>query len=82
MSTQVYDLSKGLNRVAVYDLPPQVAVRNAYAQFGKGDYNTWDYAKYDSLVVENKFSFSCGDYAAWKEGMETSEGRKAVIEQS
>lgn len=80
MSTQVYDLSKGLQRVAVYDLPPREAVRNAYAQFGKGDFETWNYAQYDSLVVENRFSFGCGDFAAWKEGMETAEGRKKEIE--
>ena len=67
-STEVYDLRKpGLKRVISYDLPPKEAVRNAYAQLGKGDYNTWEYAKYNDLVQEHVFSVSCGGFFAFKE---------------
>lgn len=53
---------------AHYDLPPREAVRAAYSQFVKDDWNTWDYVKYDSLVVEGHFTVSCGDYVALKSG--------------
>ena len=65
-STNVYGLGKF---VANYSLTPREAVRNAYAQFEKKDYNTWDYAKYDSLVVEGEFTFSCGSYVAFKDSV-------------
>lgn len=26
-----------------YVLPPNIAVRNAFAQYGRKDFNTWDY---------------------------------------
>lgn len=69
MSTVVRNLATGDKWEAVYDLPPREAVRNAYAQYGRGDYNTWDYAKrYDHLVVEGNFTFACGDFCALKEG--------------
>lgn len=66
-STDVYDLRQSaFQPKANYSLPPREAVRNAYAQFEKGDYNTWDYAKYDHLVEEGLVTVRCGDFSAWK----------------
>lgn len=68
MSTTVRNRMTGDGWQVVYTLPPREAVRSAYAQFGRGDYNTWDYAKYDHLVVDSLFTVSCGTFFAWKEG--------------
>ena len=51
---------------AVYTLPPREAVIAAYAQYGHGDWNTWDYeTQYGHLVVTSCRHVSCGDYCAW-----------------
>lgn len=66
MRTVVHDLRDPYNsRIAVYNLSPREAVRNAYAQFERNDWNTWDYSKYDSLVVETFRTVSCGHQAAF-----------------
>jgi hypothetical protein len=65
-STDVHDLREP-RFLANYSLGPREAVRAAYAQFEKKDWNTWDYAKYDSLVVEGEFTFSCGNFVAFKD---------------
>lgn len=67
VSTNVYKLGVARSLfTANYSLPAREAVRNAYAQFERKDFNTWDYAKYDSLVKEGEHSFTCGDYIAFK----------------
>jgi len=66
--TQVMNLATG--QIAVYDLPPREAVRNAYLQLTRGDYRWWDYDKnYPNLkVIEGQDTVSCGDWAAFKDG--------------
>ncbi len=46
-----------------YTLPPTEAVIAAHAQ-GLGDYNTWDYSKYRSLLVKTARTVACGDWCA------------------
>lgn len=65
--TRVLELPTGI--YLFYTLPPAQAVRCAYAQFGKGDYNTWDYdLRYP--VPEIHYSekgvgiYTMGDYTA------------------
>lgn len=74
MKSEVFNLANAsAEAVAEYDLPPREAVRNAYAQLGLGDYETWNYAaKYDHLVEEGRFTVLCGDYSCWKEGKRPS----------
>ena len=62
--TRVYDLRTG-EIVAIYTCMPEEAVRCAFAQFEKKDFNTWDYEnKYPIQYGAAKASVSCGDYAA------------------
>lgn len=70
-STDVHNLDD-VNWVANFSLPPREAVRNAYAQFAKKDFETWNYAKYDDLVLEGKTTVSCGHFVAWKERKDES----------
>ncbi|HBI37031.1 MAG TPA: hypothetical protein DDY71_05250 [Spirochaetia bacterium] len=51
-----------------YSCTPKEAVIAAYAQ-SKKDWNTWDYEKrYSYLIKEGRFTFSCGDFAVFKDG--------------
>lgn len=54
------------SREFTYSCSPAQAVRNAYAQHTLKDFNTWGYAKYDHLVKEGKFTYSCGDFTCLK----------------
>lgn len=58
MKTIVVNLND-MENVREYDLPPEKAVINAYAQF-RGDYNTWDYGKYEKFLKEGQFCWFCG----------------------
>ncbi len=52
-----------------YTCDPRSAVICAYAQ-SLNDWNTWDYEKkYGNLVLEGKYTFSCGDFCAKKDGV-------------
>jgi hypothetical protein len=62
-ATTVINLSTGDEMV--YCLPAKEAVKNAFWQFERKNYNTWEYPELQ--VVEGKYSYSCGDYAALKE---------------
>ena len=46
---------------------PEQAVIAAYAQ-SRGDYNTWNYAKYNTSVIQSSQSrtVACGDFCAFK----------------
>lgn len=48
-----------------YSLDARQAVIAAYAQ-SLGDYKTWEYKQYDSLVTEGVHTFCCGDWCAMK----------------
>ena len=62
MLCKVMDLRTG-EYVAEYSCSPDDAVRAAFAQFDRKDWNTWTYAdKYP--VTYNKHSVACGDYTA------------------
>jgi len=62
MTVRVMDLRIS-EYVAEYTCTPVEAVRAAFAQFDRRDFNTWTYAdKYP--VTHNKRSVSCGDYTA------------------
>ena len=51
----------------IYDgISPFQAVICAYAQ-GRGDWNTWDYKKYEPCVEFGKHFVFCGDWGAKKE---------------
>jgi hypothetical protein len=54
----------GTNNEYIYTVPPEIAVVNAYYQYGKHDYNTWEY---DYSLVRYSVSARtvyCGDFAA------------------
>lgn len=61
MKTIVHSLIS--KEIRVYDLPPRQAVMAAHAQ-SIGDYNTWDYGKYEKDVITGKISVACGNYGA------------------
>jgi len=52
-----------------YSCDPKMAVIAAYAQ-SLGDFNTWDYDKYNNLVEEGELTFFCGDFSSFKDGRE------------
>lgn len=52
--------------VKLYTQPPRRAVICAYAQ-SRGDFNTWDYDKYESMVEVTRSGFLCGDWATLNE---------------
>ena len=60
--TRVMDLRTG-EYVATYSCSPEDAVRAAFAQLDRKDFNTWDYEK-RYLVVHGRRSVSCGDFCA------------------
>lgn len=46
---------------------PQEAVIAAYAQGEKHDFNTWDYQKrYSWLLEHGEHTVACGDYSAYE----------------
>ena len=57
------------NSQQYYTCSPKEAVVAAYAQ-KLGDFNTWDYKKYNNLIEEGKLVFCCGDFAAFKNSKE------------
>ena len=62
MKTVVYQL--GTNNRYVYIVPPAKAVVNAYYQYAKNNFNTWEY---DYSLVRYSFTKKtvyCGDFAA------------------
>lgn len=61
--TNVLDLSTG-NWLS-FSCSPREAVIAAYAQ-SKGDFNTWDYTKYNSQVVESQLFVYCNQFGAAK----------------
>lgn len=63
-SVRVHNLATN-EHVIYVGITPREAVRAAYAQ-ERNDWNTWDYAKYDRLVVEGQHAVACGDWAALK----------------
>ena len=63
MKTEVVNLKTLEKRV--YALPPRDAVIAAYAQ-EHGDYNSWDYQKYESLVTVGFITVACGNWCAMK----------------
>jgi len=51
-----------------YSCTPREAVIAAYAQ-SRNDWNTWDYDKrYSELVEEGQHTFLCGDFSVFKDG--------------
>ena len=60
--TKVMDLRTG-EYVAEYSCTPKEAVRAAFAQFDRKDFNTWQYAE-RYPITRNKHSVTCGDYTA------------------
>lgn len=59
--TQVLNLATG--ETFTYSCAPDQAVIAAYAQ-SKGDYNTYDYAKYRNLLRQGDRVVTCGDLTA------------------
>lgn len=62
MKTVVYQL--GTRNEYIYTVPPEQAVVNAYYQYEKHNFNTWEY---DYSLVRYSFSAKtayCGDFAA------------------
>ena len=62
MKTVVYQL--GTRNKYIYTVPPEQAVVNAYYQYEKNNYNTWEY---DYSMARYSFSTKtvyCGDFAA------------------
>lgn len=60
-ATTVFHMTQDITQI--FFLPPREAVRSAYAQ-SLGDYNTWDYAKYDHLVEKIDRGYLCGEFFA------------------
>ena len=65
MLTKVVNLATGQEQF--FSIPPREAVLAAYRQ-SLGDFNTWDYAKHDSIVREANLTVSAGDFTAFKKG--------------
>lgn len=61
--TEVFNLAT--SQRLTYSCDPQEAVVAAYAQ-ERGDYLTWGYAKYASLVRTGPRVVSCGDWTAMR----------------
>ena len=62
MKTIVYQL--GTRNAYIYTVPPKQAVVNAYYQYEKHNFNTWEY---DYSLVRYSVSAKtvyCGDFAA------------------
>jgi hypothetical protein len=54
------------SRVEYNSITPREAVRNAFAQYTRRDWNAWDYAKYDDLVIEGELFLHCGNWHVLK----------------
>lgn len=61
--TNVIDLRTGT--VYLYNLPPEDAVRAAFLQQDKKDYNAWDYPQKKVPIRRGKYTVACGDFAAF-----------------
>jgi hypothetical protein len=61
MKTIVYQL--GTENKFIYTLPPEKAVVNAYYQYAKNNFNTWEY-DYSLVKCANGRTVYCGDFAA------------------
>lgn len=61
--TNVIDLRTGT--VYLYNLPPEDAVRVAFLQQDKKDYNTWNYSQKKVPVRRGKHTVACGNFAAF-----------------
>lgn len=62
--TTVMNLDTG--DVIVYDAPPETAVRLAFVQFYKKDFNTWEYKRYIHKIPikRGRYSVACHNFAA------------------
>ncbi len=56
------DLRTGETRS--YYLSAREAVKAAYLQFEKQNYNTWEYDSIEVPIVYGKHTVACGDYTA------------------
>jgi hypothetical protein len=73
--TEVFNLSTG--KYALYDADPATAVKLAYLQFEKGDFNTYDYDLDSVEVTYGEHTVSCGDYCAFLDKEERDGGLPA-----
>lgn len=62
MKTIVYQL--GTRKKYIYTLPPKIAVVCAYYQYGKHNYNTWEYDYSIAKYSVSARTVYCGDFAA------------------
>lgn len=62
MKTIVYRL--GTRDKYIYTLPPEIAVVNAYYQYGKHNFNTWEYDYSLARYSVSAMTVYCGDFAA------------------
>src|SRR5690606_30894347 len=60
---KTFNLATGEAGPVFVGLSPEDAVRAANAQ-SRGDFNTWDYGKYE--LVENELTVRSGDFTAFK----------------
>lgn len=62
MKTVVHQ--RGTNNKYIYNLPPEIAVVDAYYQYAKKKFNTWEYdyslVRYSSTAK----TVYCGDFSA------------------
>jgi len=63
---RTFNLATGEAGPVFVGLSPEDAVRAANAQ-SQGDFNTWDYGKYE--LVENELTVRSGDFTARKESL-------------
>lgn len=61
MKTVVANLDNGSEYI--YTVPPEKAVVNAYYQYGKHNFNTWEY-DYSLVKYANGRTVYCGSFAA------------------
>ena len=73
MSRLVEVLNLATGEVSLFVTDPVTAVVSAHA-ISLGDFNTWDYAKYRSILTESKLTFLCGDCCAMKQTAKVSHG--------
>jgi hypothetical protein len=65
MSVRVFNLATGEERIYDWTLTPVQAVRNAWLQTVRGDFNTWDYENRTLLPMRvTGRTVSCGDWVA------------------
>jgi hypothetical protein len=63
-TVEVFNLSDPGQR-QVFTCSPEEAVIAAYAQ-SRGNFNTWTYGQYRSLLRYGRISVACGDFVANK----------------